>query len=289
MKVICLLDVEEVRLAASGLGHQILVWNEAHLLRVAHWLHLHGHHHRVLGRPGAKVACTLLFHQVDSAKSETSLARYHVLAILLLDLLLHLFEVDEFANLVLGVIGQRSPSVLERLLDVRLPRLRALATQILASRAILRRIGALMVDATSRWWEVFEALRQILLGHFQLISLEVLHVVSQVVKNLRGVIRVKNILTLHFRTIVKSKDLLLSGGRLLLFSSAGAGTENGLVHVIAEILGVHGALHVVLAGCKVLVVDIANMTDRVVMVVMIILRNDVRVPFRHLCRFLSIL
>lgn len=82
------------------------MWNEAHFLYVAHWLHLHGHHHGVSGRPGAKIACTLLFHQVNSAKSETALAWYHILAILLLDLLLHLFEVDELADLVVSIIVQ---------------------------------------------------------------------------------------------------------------------------------------------------------------------------------------
>ena len=108
-------------MTASGLGHQILVWNEAHLLYVAHWLHLHGHHHGVLGRPGAEIACALLFHQVNSAKGEASLARYHVLAILLLDLLLHLFEVNEFAHLVMSVVVQRGSSVLEWLLNVCFP------------------------------------------------------------------------------------------------------------------------------------------------------------------------
>lgn len=121
MEVVGFLDVEQVRLAASGLGHQILVWDEAHFLDVAHRLHLHGHHHGVLGRPGAEITRTLLLHQVDAAKREASLARYHILTVLLLDLLLHLFEVDKFAYLIMRVIVQRGSPVLQWFLGIGLP------------------------------------------------------------------------------------------------------------------------------------------------------------------------
>lgn len=108
-------------LTTGSLRHQILVWNEPHFLMVVHGLHLHGHHHGVLRGPGAKITCALLLHQVNSTEGEASLSWYHILAILLLDLLLHLFKVDELAYLIVRIIIQRAPSMLKRLLTICFP------------------------------------------------------------------------------------------------------------------------------------------------------------------------
>ena len=61
--------------------------------------------------------------------------------------------------------------------------------------------------------------------------------------------------------------------------------------MVTEILSVHGALHIIILSSdrKVLVVNIANVADRVVVVVMIVLRNDVGISLRHFSRFLSVL
>ena len=110
------------------------------------------------------------------------------------------------------------------------------------------------------------------------------------IENLRRVVGVKDVLALHFGTVVHAQDLLLSRDGLLLLGPTRARTKNRLVNMVAEVLSIHRSLHITLAShSQILVVNIADVADRVVVVVMVVLGGHVGVSPGNLGRLLGVL
>lgn len=138
-------------------------------------------------------------------------------------------------------------------------------------------------------WEVSQIGWKILLCHFELdiILLKILHVAMQMVQNLRGVVRLHNILILHpwlvGSHIICALHLPAHG---LLLGATGSTTECGLVihwHLVLHLVLAESRMGPISNQLRLLFRNIVHMTNAIVMIV---LHISIILPLGSLLRLL---